>query len=91
VVVCHDYSSTFEGVVYGVNKFASAQGITPFPLTSSPRAANHGFGSVLVALRKKQYPLGMSQRVGQEVLRLKMSLARTGVWKKFLRPLLKSK
>jgi hypothetical protein len=49
-ILCHDYSSKYDGVRCAVERFVAAHGAMSLPLSSSEAARQAGYASVLVAL-----------------------------------------
>lgn len=88
-ILCHDYAGKFPGVVYAVNKFASRHNACMVPMLSSPKTQAAGMGSVLVALRKREFPGKLSSMISNEYYLWRLLLAKTWLWKKVLRPMVR--
>jgi hypothetical protein len=55
VILCHDYSSKYDGVRYAVERFAAMNQAACMPLSPSDAAMQAGYWSCLVALRRNPH------------------------------------
>ena len=60
-ILCHDYSTKYDGVRCAVDRFAATHKAASLPLLSSKAAQQAGYASVLVALAHRPYQVTISR------------------------------
>lgn len=91
-ILCHDYSSKYDGVRYAVDRFSSKRNVMVLPLSASNRTIESGQGSVLVALRKRSHRLTTQGWMHHLWLGMKSDLLRNPIferaWSTLIKPLI---
>ncbi len=92
-ILCHDYSSNFDGVRHAVDRFAAKVGARVMPLTASETARLHGHTSVLVALRPPTFKPTMRSMMSHRWKKAKADwlgyVVINKLWHQGLRPLMR--
>ena len=92
-ILCHDYSEKYDGVRHAVDRFAAKVGARVLPLTSSARARQHGYASVLVALRRRTFEPTLRSKMRHGWKKMKIDLLEYSVinkaWHQVLKPLVR--
>jgi hypothetical protein len=94
-ILCHDYSSKYDGVRYAVDHFAKKNDAMVLSLAPSPRGWQAGHGSVLVALRRRPFDFSYDDWRHHLWLKAKADLLEhrviNRVWSNWVKPIVKGR